>query len=205
MTLARRLAILALPGALLAAGPFWLDKPPAQWTGAELTEMLTDSPWAQWAGAPGRASPVLVFLATAAPMRLAEQERDRRARLKRPAADFAEADELAAEYRAWLEDQRGSQIILAVRAENTRAFAQEREVRRMEEESVMRAGRRRIKMTGHFPPSSADPYLRLAFPRAVSPADKSLAFDLYLPGVSAPYRSVEFDLRTMLVRGTLEL
>ena len=47
------------------------------------------------------------------------------------------------------------------------AFSDNRETRQMEQECVMRVGRKKLKMTGHFPPSPGDPYLRLAFPREV--------------------------------------
>jgi hypothetical protein len=167
--------------------------------------MLTDSPWAQNAQGPGAASSILVFLATAAPMQQAEQERERRARLKRPSQEPTEEDLLVQEYKTWLDENRTTQLVLAIRIPDTKAFSDEREVRRMEEESVMRLGRKKIKMTGHFPPSLSDPYLRIAFPREVKLSDKNLSFDLYLPGVSIPYRTVEFTLKDMLIRGKLEL
>jgi len=75
----------------------------------------------------------------------------------------------------------------------------------MEEESVMRVGRKKFKMTGHFPPSPSDPYLRMAFPRQVTVNDKAVSFELYLPGVAIPFRAIEFTLKDMLVRGKLEL
>ena len=189
---------------LLAAEPFWLAKPAAQWTDPELTQMLTNSPWAQMAVAPGpRVAPALVFLATAAPLQQAEQERARRAQLKRPSSEITEGDLAVEEYREWVEQNRQTQLILAILIPDAQAFSDQREVQRMEEQSVMRLGRRKIKMSGHFPPSSADPYLRLAFPRQVQPSDKALGFDLYLPGVSAPYRSVEFSVKDMVVGGKL--
>jgi hypothetical protein len=137
-------------------------------------------------------------------MRSAEQERERRANLKRKAKETTEGDVLQEEYRAWLEENRQTQLVLAIRVTNTKVFSDEREVRRMEEQCVMRVGRKKIKMTGHFPPSAADPYVRLAFPREVQLSDKTLAFDLYVPGVSAPFRTAEFALREMLVDGALE-
>jgi hypothetical protein len=60
-------------------------------------------------------------------------------------------------------------------------------------------------LTGSFPPSESDPFLRLAFPRQVELSDKTLTFDLYLPGVPAPFRSAEFSLKDMVVAGKLEL
>ena len=191
----------------LAAEPFWTAKPPMQWTDAELVQFLTDSPWSQMALGPGGNPPVLVFIATAGPMLQAEEERERRGKLKRRAAKLPEPpeDELAQEYRLWLDDNRPSQIVLAVRVPDARAFDDVKEVRRMEEESVMRVGRDKIKMTGHFPPTAADPYLRLAFPRKQIRADgKSLSFDLYVPGLAAPFRHAEFPLKDMVANGRSE-
>jgi hypothetical protein len=197
--------IAILIATLLSLDPFWQTKSPPEWTDSELMQLLTESPWAQMAPGPGNSSPVLIFLATAAPMRQAEEERERRAGLKRKSNETTEGDILQEEYRAWLEENRESQLVLAVRVTNTKAFSDEREVRRMEEQCVMRIGRKKIKITGHFPASVADPYLRLAFPREVTPADKAVAFDLYIPGVSAPFRTAEFSVREMLVKGALEL
>jgi len=69
----------------------------------------------------------------------------------------------------------------------------------------MRIGKKKFKMTGHFPPSPRDPYLRLAFPREAQATDKSVVFDLYLPGVPIPYREVEFKVKDLLVNGKLEM
>ncbi len=192
------------------ASPFWEAKAPNQWDERELQQMLTDSPWAQTAEAPGKSATgpaVVAFFATAAPIETAERERDRRASLKRPAKakERPEIDPLTEEYRLWLEDNRATQIVLTVGIGNAAAFADEREVRRMEEESTMQIGRKKIKMTGHFPPTAGDPYLRLAFPRQVQVSDKTLVLDLYLPGVSIPYRQFQFTLKDMVVRGKLEL
>lgn len=188
---------------LLFADPYWTAKPPAQWSDAELLALLSNSPWAQAAEGPGQnAPPVEVFLATAAPMQLAEKERDRRIAIRRkPGTPIPENTE----FKLWMEDNRASQIVLAVRMPNSKGFLDEGEVRKMEKETTMRAGKKKIKMTGSFPPSDSDPYLRLAFPRQVDLTDKSLIFELYLPGVPAPYRTVEFRLKDMVTGGKLEL
>jgi hypothetical protein len=60
-------------------------------------------------------------------------------------------------------------------------------------------------MTGHFPPTAGDRFLRLAFPREVQATDKTVVFDLYLPGVPNPYREAEFQVKDMLVNGKLEM
>lgn len=193
---------------LLFAAPFWETKAPADWTDEELRQMLTDSPWAQIVRGVGRgvpAPPVQIYLATAAPIEPAERERDRRYRRKRPPNAPAAPDPLAEEYRVWLEDNRAANIVLAVRIDGNQGFLDEKEIRQMEEESVMRAGRRKFKMTGHFPPSAGDPYLRLAFPRQVNPNDKAVSFELYLPGVPIPFREAEFKLKDMVIKGKLEI
>ena len=51
----------------------------------------------------------------------------------------------------------------------------------------MQVGARKIKMTGHFPPTSRDPYLRMAFPRQPLGDEKTLTFALYIPGLAAAF------------------
>ena len=189
------------------AAPFWETKAPADWDDSELQRMLTDSPWAQMVTAPdqGDAPVVQIYLATAAPMEAGEHERDLRAKRRRPPGAPAPEDQLGEEYRAWLGDNRGTQIVLSVRIANNAAFFDEQETHRMEEESVMRVGRKKFKMTGHFPPTASDPYLRLAFPRRVESSDKTVLFDLYLPGVAMPFREAEFTVKNMIVKGKLEM
>jgi len=190
----------------LFADPYWVSKAPAEWTDAQLAALLTSSPWAQAVRGPGaNAPPVEVFLATAAPIELAAKERDRRIQARRRPGPVPPESPAITEYRLWLEDNRATQIIVAVAIQSNKGFLDEREVRRMEDECIMRVGKKKIKMTGSFPPSEADPYLRLAFPRQVELSDKTLYFDLYLPGVPAPFRSAEFALKDMVVAGKLEL
>jgi hypothetical protein len=187
----------------LFADPYWVSKPPAEWSDPELLALLGNSPWAQPVDGPGTgAPPVQVYLATAGPIQLAEKERDRRiAARRRPGTPIPENTE----YRLWMEDNYATQIVLAVRIQNNKGFLDEREVKRMEEETTLRAGKKKIKLTGTFPPSESDPFLRLAFPRQVELSDKSLIFELYLPGVPSPFRNAEFKLKDMLVNGKLEL
>ena len=204
---------LLFPFLLLAAVPFWEGKPPTDWSDQELQALLTDSPWAQVVSGPGTAAPaVQVFLATASPMEQAERESERRAKLRaKPGAGAKESpepeaeDSAAAEYREWLEQNRATHVVLAIRIPRSNAFSDEREVRRLEDESLMHIGRRKFKLSGHFPPSAGDPVLRLAFPREVQLSDKSVSFDLYLPGVAVPYRVVEFRVKDLLVRGKVEM
>jgi hypothetical protein len=192
----------------LMAGPFWESQAPNEWSDLQLEALVTDSPWVQMAPGPGASSvPVNVRLTTAAPIEQAEREQARRAELRRKGAPKKDADPDpgAVEYRLWLEDNRSTQIVVAIRMTTGEGLLDDREVRRMEDESVMRVGKKKIKMTGHFPPSPGDPFLRMAFPREVQLSDKTVTFGLYIPGVSAPFRSAEFKLKDMVVRGKLEL
>lgn len=196
--------------AMLAAS-FWETKAPADWSEDELLRLFTDSPWAQMADpvaqsvaqkeAQGLA--VQVYLATAGPMQEAEKERQRRY-VRKSNQPLVESP-MDTEYRLWLEDNRATQLVLAIRIPRTRDFDDAEQVRRMEEESIMHVGRKKYKMTGHFPPTANDVYLRLAFPRQVSASDKSVEFELYLPGVTPPFRSVEFRVKEMMVKGKLEM
>ena len=192
----------------LLAASFWETKAPADWTDDELLRLFTDSPWAQMAESSAKeishGTPVQVFFATAAPMVDAEKERVRRYIRKRNGAPPPE-DPMQTEYRLWLEDNKATQFVLAVRIPRTKDFDDAREVRHMEEESIMHVGRKKFKMTGNFPPTANDPYLRMAFPRQVQATDKSVVFDLYVPGATPPFRSVEFGVKDMILNGKLEL
>ncbi len=192
---------------LAAAGPFWVDKPPEKWSDQELITLMTNSPWAQMVAAPGGISApgLQLYLATAAPLDRAEQERERRYRLRHPKTPNEAGDLLVDEYRTWLAANRATQIVVAIGVGQAGAFSNEEETRRMEQESVMRVGRKKFKITGHFPPSAGDPYLRLAFPRVATAADKTVTFELYVPGVSMGGRTVEFTIKDMIVNGKLEM
>jgi len=195
---------------LLLAAPYWEAKAPVDWTDTEVSQLLADSPWAQMVAGPdsrGAMPPVQLYLATAKPIQQAEQERERRAKLRAKAAPSktTDYDPFAEEYRVWLEDNSKSHIILAIRVGNSKAYADSKELDMLEKSSVMHVGRKKIQMTGYFPPSSGDPYLRIAFPRPVNLSDKQIQFDLYLPGVAGPFRLAQFKLDPMVVAGKLEL
>jgi hypothetical protein len=185
----------------LFATPFWEAKAPADWSDTEVVFLLTDSPWAQAATAAGGAdaSPVHVYFATAVAIQQAEAERDRRFKRKRPGP--AKMDELAEESRVWMEENRATQIVIAIPVGNKPAYSDQQETRRMEQESEMTVGRKKYKMTGYFPPSASDPYLRLAFPRKVGPGDKTITFELYIPGADLPYRTADFSTKDMTYKG----
>src|SRR5436305_14116139 len=60
-----------LPLLLFLAQPFWEAKPPERWTDGEIESIRHDSPWAQVAGPDPS---VVVYLATASPIELAEEQ-----------------------------------------------------------------------------------------------------------------------------------
>ena len=47
--------------------------------------------------------------------------------------------------------------------------------------------------------------LRLIFPRAVKPTDKTVVFRLYLGGLKFPEREVEFRVKDLTYQGKLEM
>ena len=76
----------------------------------------------------------------------------------------------------------------------------------MEQDCAMDLGRHRVTLSAYFPPTPSDSYLYLAFPRDPGAgSDNAVTFELYLPGVAGPYRTVTFKLKDMLVGGKLEL
>lgn len=188
----------------LAVAPFWQEKQPAEWSDIQLAQFLYDSPWAHAATGTGQVQgpPVQCYLASAKPVEEALAERNRRAALRRKPGP---EDVLAEEYRVWFEDNRAGQVIVAVRVGTPPAFSNEGEIRRMQEDSALRSGRARAKMSSYFPPSMNDPYVRMAFPRsAIVESEKYLDFELYLPGVPGPFRTVMFAMHDLAVDGRLE-
>lgn len=191
------------------AASFWETKAPADWSDDELVRMFTDSPWGQMVEATGaqaqdtHGAPVQIYLATAGPMQEAEKERQRRY-VRKGNAPVVETP-METEYRLWLEDNRATQIVVAVRINRSKDFDDGAQTKKMEEESIMRVGRKKYKITGSFPPTEHDTYLRLAFPREVHESDNRVTFELYVPGVSPPYRTAEFRVKDMIVKGKLEL
>jgi hypothetical protein len=201
---------------LFLADPFWQTKPPMEWTDVELSQILADSPWAQMAVQPGKAQVgknagqgqlVQVFLVTAAPIAKAVAERERRIELRRPGTAKALADDPLSEERSiWLSDNREGHVIVAARVGDNNAFSSGQETRRMEQDTAMDLGRLRVKVSAYFPPTRTDPHLYLAFPRQpVTDSDKIVTFELYLPGVPGPYRTVTLKVKDMLVDGKPEM
>jgi hypothetical protein len=193
-------SIVAACALTAAEAPFWETTPPEKWTVAQLTTLLTDSPWAQIAGLDTRTSntPGLqVYIASAEPIREAEE--------RRRANGTKQDDPSWDEYRDYLRDNLGKYIIVAVFAPNAQAFADGGEVRQMEKDTVLHIGKRKYALVGNFPPSATDPYVRFVFPKDIRPGDKRLTIDMYVPGVPSPWRMVQFDLKEMVFHGRQEL
>lgn len=188
---------------LLAVAQFWESKPAADWTHAELARFLSDSPWAQTAAYDSRiggATTVRILLATARPVQDAEQQRRLR-RAKRPEAPLG----IDQDYREFLAANASTSIVVAVSGATLEGMSNGDETRLMEKESVMKVGRKKFKMTGHFPPSSSDPYLRLIFPRVAVESEKEVVFEVYVPGAVPPYREAAFKVRELYWKGKLEM
>lgn len=184
--------------------PFWESVPAAQWSEEQLIGLLNDSPWAQSASDIGRANrlpvpPVLIYLASSTPLRQAEEELIRR-RYKQSPDLHAAIVEAREEYKAYLAGQSGKVIVVAIPL-TADALADPGETKRMENESILRVGKRKVKSTGHFPPTPADPILRLIFPRDVPDGTKEITVEVYLPSIPAPYRSVTFRVKDLVYRG----
>jgi hypothetical protein len=96
-------------------------------------------------------------------------------------------------------------VILAVLYTNGPFTWPKDEDQRFQKDSLVVIGRRKHHMVGYFPPTAADPVLRIAFPRDVQPSDKRVVFQLYLPGISFPEREAEFDVKDVMYRGKPEL
>jgi hypothetical protein len=186
-----------LPLFFLLAQPFWESKPPEAWTDAEIQTIRTGSPWAQASSDPPAA---VVYLATAAPIELAEAEL--RLRLKRNPHPMPEPDP---DYVEYLSSHRTEVFVLGVTYPTLAGLGDARESKRLEEESVMAIGRKTYQIVGHFPPTPSDPVLRLIFPRAVKPGDKSVLFRLYLGGLNFPEREIEFRVKDLTYQGKLEM
>ena len=195
--------IVLLCALLAAPPPFWESKAVHDWTDLEITSLLHDSPWARAALSQGiaRQPGIQTYLASALPIQKAEAELKRRRQIRNRPAGPAETDESL----EFLKQHQGESIVLTVFFPAPVQLADAKEAKRMEEESFMKIGRKKYKMSGHFPPTPDDPYLRLVFPRQLGPKDKTIEFDLYLPGASDPYRIAEYVIKELMYKGKLEI
>ncbi|MDL5049781.1 hypothetical protein QQ054_27585 [Oscillatoria amoena NRMC-F 0135] len=198
------LAVTVLSMALLAADPFWLPKPIQQWDEEELEQFFTDSPWARPAEAVAMRGNTRVstrtFLASAAPMRLAEEEWRRR----RLPKEQRESDDAWQEWREFIEKDSARYIVLAVAIPLSHA-SDAREMAEMENQSVMRFGRKKVKMSGYFPATERDPYTRLLFPREGTESAKDIVFELYIPGEGGNFREAIYLAKELTWKGRKEI
>jgi hypothetical protein len=187
---------------LLTATPFWDALDVKQWSEEQLIDFFGNSPWSQPAESTS-GNGVLTFLATAKPVQMAEVEKRRRQMKKVAGVDVIQ-DPAWDEFLEFLERDSSKYIVLAVAipAEATREAS---EMSLMENQSFMKLGKQKIKMSGYFPPSPTDPYTRLIFPRAGADKVKELNFELFLPGTGTPYRQVFYPVKAMNYRGRLEM
>lgn len=188
-----RILLLAF---LLQAAPFWETKAPKEWTGAEIELLLTTSPWSS--GSPVAMSAVPIFLASARPMREAEEQLF----LRQERQGEVRADE--DDYHTYITQNPGKHIVVAARVEPNAQFADAKEIKTMEKECFIRVGKRKIRSVGYFPPTPSDPYLRILFPRVPLDGLKILSVGLYLPGVRKPFEDAEFLVKDLKDRGKLE-
>src|SRR5438874_10134262 len=117
---------------LLMAAPFWETKPPGQWSNLDLDLMFRNSPWAQTAllsSKVGGEPQLFVYLASAKPMREAEEERWIRRKRK--------TDPVAEEYIAWSKENMGKYIVLAVHVPTSIAYSDEGDSKRMDRETAL--------------------------------------------------------------------
>jgi hypothetical protein len=192
--------------AMLFAAPFWETREPRQWTDEELQELMTDSPWAQTTTF-NQEHEVPVYIASAKPLREAEAESLRRYTSLQEKLRKQQVTDLGArsEYEAYLAENEGKVIVIGIRNPNLKALAEAEESKHMEEESRLKAGRKVYRLSGHFPPAGADPVLRLVFPRPDLSGVKDLHFELYIPGVTGPYREAVFRVKDLRFKGSIEM
>jgi len=174
--------------------PFWETKAPERWTDREIDALLHDSPWAQTVGPDPK---VLVYLATAGPIEDAEEEARLRTKntLQEPDPDYLD----------YLRENGDKEFVLAIPEVTLKGLAKPGEEKLMEDQTQMVIGRKTYKIVGHFPPTEADPVLRLVFPREAQATDKSVIFHLYLPGMPFPERETEFRIKDLMYHGKLAM
>lgn len=185
--------------AFLSIAPFWESNEVKDWSEDQLIEFFGNSPWAQPAQSNAGAG-VLTFLATAKPVQLAEVELHRRRTSKAAQGQ----DPAWEEFQEFLARDAAKYIVLAV-AIPIQSTLDASEMALMENESIMKLGKQKIKMSGYFPPSPSDPYTRLIFPRTGADTAKELLFELFIPGTGTPYRQVFYTRKSLTYRGKLEM
>jgi hypothetical protein len=188
---------------LLLAAPFWEELPVRQWSDAQLIQMLSDSPWGVTTTFQND-YPAYLYLATAKPAREAEAEMLRRYTLKNGPLTLPPVSAARQEYEDFLTENQGKVIVIALRNPMLPALSSAEETRHMVDDSILKAGKKKYKMSGHFPPTDYDITLRLVFPKPVE-AVKDLNFELYLPGFAGSYRQALFPVKSLVYKGKTEM
>ncbi|MEP7362459.1 MAG: hypothetical protein ABI972_04320 [Acidobacteriota bacterium] len=183
--------VLLLAALLLQAAPFWELRPPAQWSQSEVDQLLSDSPWAQNAG-------IRVYLASAEPVRQAELLWKKWRKQQLGAEGDFEDD---VDYEEFLRQHPGDYIVVGVYGIDPTVTPDPRDVAKMQKDSRIKLDKRKYAMLAYFPPTPADPILRMVFPKKVLGDEKNLILELYLPGVHLPYRNFEFPIKSLLWQG----
>jgi hypothetical protein len=181
--------------ALLAGVAFWDVLPPEAWTETQLRQMFVASPWGQIARA-RNSKDVPIYLATAAPMRAAEVELRRRTK---PAEDV-----LYDEYRAWLDENAATHVVVAVRLPEPEALHDAAEARSVEKDARLIVRGKKYPVRIMFSPTRTDPWLRLAFARPQGEPGEAIDVDLYVPGSGEAYRRAVFEVKNLAWKGKLE-
>lgn len=178
---------------LQIANPFWETKPTANWSVAECERLLRNSPWVQ------ADSPYRVYITSAEPVRIAEE------RIRAKAALGGEVTaELDQDYQQFVNERYRDHVIVGVHMPNPTLLFDPREVADVVKESRMKLGKRKHKLVAHFPPTAADPVLRLVFPKKLVGDEKTLTLELYIPGSTTPWRNFEFLLKDLTWKGKAE-
>jgi hypothetical protein len=191
---------------LLLAQSFW-DRPAATWNEEELTRLFSDSPWGRTAddfanrrsGSKAVFQAVQVYVASSRTMQEAEEQKLVRHTKTKPGL-LDEIREAQSEYREYLKENEGKILVIAVPLK-PEALADAAEAKKMEQQSYLKSGSRKVRIIGHFPPTPSDPVLRLFFPREIDPAAKDFTVGLYIPGGPFPFRMVYFKPGEMLRGG----
>jgi hypothetical protein len=187
--------LIWLVAVALFAGPLWERLPPAEWTDEQLASFFRNSPWVS------REEGAHIYLASARPVREAEVELRRRKLDLKSGSESTESEE----YFDFIRDNGDDYIVLAVHIPYPQYLLSEKDTQRMENRCQLVVGKKNHKLVGHFPPTAADRYLRLVFPKVVKPTDVEFTFKLYVPGVPSPFRMVTYRTADLAVNGSPEL
>ena len=183
--------LLLLAALQLATAPFWEGRPPEQWSQAEVNRLLSDSPWAHTNG-------VRVYLASAEPARQAELMWKKWRNGQLGVEGKFEDDE---DYEEFLRQHPGEYIVVGVAGLDPTITPNPREVAHMQKQSRIKLDKRKYAMIAYFPPTPADPILRMVFPKKLLGDEKTLILELYVAGVHMPFRNFEFPIKSLVWKG----